>query len=40
MPVRCIRCDNAGKDKKLEEVVDGPTYNLGIEFEYTTRNTP
>ena len=40
MPVKCIRCDNAGENKELEKVGNGPVYNLGIEFEYTARNTP
>ena len=40
MPVRYIRCDNAGENKKLEKVVNGPAYNLSVEFEYTARNTP
>ena len=40
MPVKYVRCDNAGENKKLEEMVNGSTYNLGIEFEYTARNTP
>ena len=38
--VRYIRCDNAGENKKLEKVVNGPAYNLSVEFEYTARNTP
>ena len=38
--INVIRCDNAGENRKLEEVANGQTYALGIQFEYTPPNTP
>ena len=36
--VKKIRCDNAGENKKTEELC--LEHNLGIDFEYTAPNTP
>ena len=33
-----IRCDNAGENKKIQEEAENKS--LGIEFEYTAKNTP
>ena len=35
-----MRCNNAGENKKLELMDNGPMYNLGLKFEYTARGTP
>ena len=38
--VSTIRCDNAGENKKLEEVSTGSKWQLPLTFEYTARATP
>ena len=40
MPVKFLRCDNAGENKKLKERADGVDWKLNIQFEFTARNTP
>lgn len=40
MPVKYIRMDNAGENKKLKERADSSDWKLGINFEFTARDTP
>jgi hypothetical protein len=41
MPVRYVRCDNAGENKSLEKALHGSEWKMtGTEMEYTARNTP
>ena len=40
LPVEKLRCDNAGKNNKLEETVNGEQWKLNINFECTYRATP
>ena len=35
LPVKIIRCDNAGENRKLQETTKKQQYQLGITFEYT-----
>ena len=35
-----IRCDNAGENKVLQARCDSATCKLGIDFEFTSRDTP
>ena len=37
--VRFIRCDNAGKNKKLEEALNGSKWKITVQFEHTARAT-
>ena len=39
-PVKIIRMDNAGKNKKLQERMTSADWNLDCKFEYTARHTP
>jgi len=39
-PVKYIKCDIAGENKKLEKEVNGAQWKLAITFEYTSRSTP
>jgi hypothetical protein len=39
-PVKYLRLDNAGENKKLQERSDSSDWKLNIEFEYTARDTP
>jgi hypothetical protein len=40
-PVKYIRCDNAGENKKLEQRLNSNDWKMGnIRFEYTARDTP
>ena len=39
-PIKIVRCDSGGENIKLEKVVNGETWKLGIEFEYTGKQTP
>eukprot|EP00957_Ditylum_brightwellii_P083473 6345666-Ditylum_brightwellii.AAC.1 len=38
--VKYLRCDNAGENKALEKRCASADWKLGIEFEYTARDTP
>jgi hypothetical protein len=40
VPVKMVRCDNAGENKKVEERSMEAQWKLGIKFEYTARDTP
>jgi hypothetical protein len=40
MPVKIIRCDNAGENKLLEKRCNSADWKLNIDFEYTARDTP
>ena len=35
-----IRCDNAGENKALQARANSAAWKLGIDFEYTSRDTP
>ena len=37
-PVKFIRCDNAGENSKLQEILDNK--GMGIKFKYTAVDTP
>jgi hypothetical protein len=39
-PVKFLRLDDAGENKKLQKRVQSKDWKLDIEFEYTARNTP
>jgi hypothetical protein len=39
-PIKIVRCDNGGENLKLEKVANGEKWKLGIEFEYTGKQTP
>jgi len=39
-PVKIIRCDDAGENKKLEKEANGHQWKVAIKFEYTGRSTP
>ena len=36
--IKCFRCENAGENKKFEEILRQKGY--GVSFEYTSANTP
>ena len=38
--VKFIRCDNGGENEALQKKIDSSEWNLGIDFEYTARDTP
>ena len=38
--VEIVRCDNAGENRKFEELAKSGKYQLGITLEYTARSTP
>ena len=38
--VSIVRCDNAGENRKFEELAKCGKYQLGITVEYTARSTP
>ena len=40
IPVKVLRCDNAGENRKLEDATRAKKYQLGITFEYAIRATP
>ena len=40
MPVKIVRCDNGGENKKLEKRSNSAMWKLDITFEYTARDTP
>ena len=40
MPVKQVRCDNAGENKQLEKRAASADWKLDIDFEYTARDTP
>ena len=39
-PVRTVRCDNAGENKALQTRSTDATWQLGMEFEFTSAGTP
>ncbi len=39
-PIKIVRCDNRGENFKLERIANGETWKLGIQFEYTVKQTP
>ena len=39
-PVKWLRMDNAGENKKLEERMNGASWKLDIDAEYTAASTP
>ena len=40
LDLKCIKCDNAGENKKLEERMRSADYKLYLKWEYTSRNSP
>eukprot|EP00957_Ditylum_brightwellii_P031781 2410183-Ditylum_brightwellii.AAC.1 len=40
MPVKVIRCDNAGENLLLQKQANSAAWKLNIKFEYTARDTP
>jgi hypothetical protein len=40
MPVKVVRCDDAGENKALKARCDSSDWKLNIEFEFTGRDTP
>jgi hypothetical protein len=40
LPVKCIRCDNAGENKTLENKCKNHAQLCNIQFEYTPRDSP
>ena len=38
-PVKIIRCDDAGENKKLEKEANGHQWKLAIKFEYRPQHT-
>ena len=39
-PVQCVRMDNAGENKKLQELCESTEGHTKIKFEYTSPRTP
>jgi hypothetical protein len=35
-----VRLDNAGENTKLQERAESTAWKLGVQFEYTARDTP
>ena len=40
VPIKYVRCDNAGENKSLQARADSSDWKLGLTFEYTARDTP
>ena len=39
IPVKYVRCGDAGQNKQPEKRADNSDWKLGIEFQYTARDT-
>ena len=39
-PIKYVRCDNGGKNLKLEKRADSSDWKLNLKFEYTVQDTP
>ena len=40
LPVKFVRCANAGENKSVEKAANGRLWKLNLTFEYTARHTP
>ena len=40
LPVKFVRCDNAGENKSVEKAANGRLWKLNLTFEYTARHPP